>query len=425
MSLKRLWWSAAALLVAAGVGGAVATGVTVQRTYANMDHGSPYVAPRPSNPLAPNVPGPVDMNALRARLDGLANDNEALARFGAQVIDSTDGAVVWERSPGDALVPASSTKVLTATAATWQLPADKRLVTSIVRGAREGEVVIKASGDVWMTLEQLDRVAEELGPQKAVFIDTSVWTGEPQAKNWDPDNVDAGFVAPMEPAMVFGARLGATDGDVPRSHTPALDVARLLARRVGAETVGFAPASADATPLAEVVSPPLSERAELMMKHSDNVMAEAIGREIAIARGKAPSFEGATQATLDILAEHEVDTQKIFIADNSGLSDLNRITPAALAGLIERSIAEPELRAVLGYLPVAGGDGTLYTRYSDLPGRGLVRAKTGTLTGVSALVGTAQGNSGHLYAFAFLVNDGDVTAARRAQDELASALREF
>ena len=54
-----------------------------------------------------------------------------------------------------------------------------------------------------------------------------------------------------------------------------------------------------------------------------------------------------------------------------------------------------------------------------------MRAKTGTLTGTSALAGTAQGQSGNVFAFAFLVNDGDVNAARQAQDALAAALHDF
>ena len=93
--------------------------------------------------------------------------------------------------------------------------------------------------------------------------------------------------------------------------------------------------------------------------------------------------------------------------------------------LINGAVNDPRLRPLASYLPVAGGDGTLYERYGDSAAKGYVRAKTGTLTGVSALAGTAQGNSGRVYAFAFLVNDGDILAARKAQDALASALHEF
>ena len=88
-------------------------------------------------------------------------------------------------------------------------------------------------------------------------------------------------------------------------------------------------------------------------------------------------------------------------------------------------MATEELRPLLGYLPLAGGEGTLYERYPNSPARGFVRAKTGTLTGTSALTGTAQGQSGRVYAFAFLVNDGEVTSARQAQDALAAALHDF
>ena len=125
-----------------------------------------------------------------------------------------------------------------------------------------------------------------------------------------------------------------------------------------------------------------------------------------------------------MLAEHGIDTHGVEIKDNSGLSTDNRIPAKTLAQVIAQGTEDAQLRPLLGYLPVAGGDGTLSDRYADLSGRGYVRAKTGTLTGVSALVGTVPGQSGAQYAFAFLVNDGDLLGARQAQDKLASALRE-
>lgn len=73
---------------------------------------------------------------------------------------------------------------------------------------------------------------------------------------------------------------------------------------------------------------------------------------------------------------------------------------------------------------MAHGDGTLEIRYEDLPGRGWVRAKTGTLTGTNALVGTVTAQSGRVYTFALLSNGSDILAGREALDEFASALRE-
>ena len=158
-----------------------------------------------------------------------------------------------------------------------------------------------------MTTEQLDELAEEVEDKIAaspagedidtVLIDTSIWTGEEQAPGWDPTNVDGGFVAPMQPAMLYGGRIGDTEGDVPRSHTPALDVAEALASRIDAPNVGIGKVPEGAETIAAVKSEPFALRAEQMMKHSDNVMAEAIARELAIAAGSEPSFEGATKAT--------------------------------------------------------------------------------------------------------------------------------
>lgn len=429
MKAKNLWWGAVALASAAVVGSAAAFGVAVHNEYKDLHHEPAYVADTPEQMLTPN-PDPAPAPAagdVAAALDK-AFDKDALATFGGAVIDTASGEVVWEKDTDRPLTPASSTKVLTTAAATWQLPEDERITTEAVRGQNPDNVVIKAAGDVWMSSAQIDELAEQVNkavPNVAgVYVDTSAWAGDTQAPGWDPENIDEGFVAPMEPAMLYGGRQGAEGGDVPRSHTPAKDVARALADKLGAQTAEYGVAPADADVVASTQSAPLSERAEKMMKHSDNVMAEAIARELAASRGEEPSFAGDTAATLAVLAEHGIDTHGVEIKDNSGLSTDNRIPAKTLAQVIAQGTEDAQLRPLLGYLPVAGGDGTLSDRYADLSGRGYVRAKTGTLTGVSALVGTVPGQSGAQYAFAFLVNDGDLLGARQAQDKLASALRE-
>lgn len=429
MKAKHVWWTVASLVTAAAVAGTATLGVAVQKVNGNLTHGAAPTIDTAAPVMVPLAAGQApDTAALAARMDQLAGD-KALATLGAQVIDTTTGEVVWEKDANTPIIPASSTKVLTAAAAALSLDETHRIKTEVVRGEQEGSVVIRAAGDTWMTLEQLDDLAEQIraaGGATSVFIDAGLWYGDTQAPGWDPDNVDAGYSAPMEPAMVYGARLGDTDGDVPRSHTPALDVAKLLAGRLGVDNVGFAPAPQDDVVIATVESAPLSDRAQHMMKYSDNVAAEAIGHEVAQAHGAELSFAGATQSTLEILNQAGLNTDGTFIADNSGLSDQNRIAPALLAGVIARAVTDEALRPVLDYLPVAGGEGTLNSRYSTQSGRGYVRAKTGTLTGISALVGTAVGQSGHVYAFSFLVNDADdILAARVAQDALASGLTEF
>lgn len=125
------------------------------------------------------------------------------------------------------------------------------------------------------------------------------------------------------------------------------------------------------------------------------------------------------------------------------MSPDNRITPRLLDRIMVKasspvtnegnsgsSSADSEshdLRPILDGLPVAGGNGTLAGRFtpgsSSGPGAGWVRAKTGTLDGVSALVGTVMNQQGRVLTFAFMSNGSDIEPARSALDDLASALR--
>src|SRR5437763_2166098 len=78
-----------------------------------------------------------------------------------------------------------------------------------------------------------------------------------------------------------------------------------------------------------------------------------------------------------ILAEHAVPLGGVRMADGSGLSVLDRLTPKALVTILQRAWADPDLRpALFGLLPVSGRDGTLEDRMTKPPARGNVRAKT-------------------------------------------------
>ncbi|PAJ70855.1 MULTISPECIES: D-alanyl-D-alanine carboxypeptidase/D-alanyl-D-alanine endopeptidase [Corynebacterium] len=424
----KVWtWVVGALALGA-VGTVAGFGVAAQRDLASLEHAPAYALQAPPGLLTPAEGSPVDEQLL---IDALSSPaaNPDLGTFHARISNAATGEVVFDQHADEPLRPASVTKVLTAAAALYQLGAEDTLSTAVVRGANPGEVTILAGGDVWLDDAALDALAAQVsnvgGAVDTVTIDTSSWDGmEEYPESWDPENVDAGFVAPMQPAMLSGGRLGgATEGDVPRTHTPALDVAQALANRLGAANVAVAdgPAPADAEVVASVESPTLLERMRVMMRNSDNVYAEAIGRELALARGTTD----APQAALDTLAEQGFDVSGTTLLDNCGLSDANRIPPALLDGVLLSSATEAPIRDLLGTLPVAAGEGTLASRYGDLAGRGWVRAKTGTLDETSALAGTVTSVNGNVYTFAFISNDSSILEARRGMDQLASVLRDF
>ena len=416
----KVWtWVAGAVALAA-VGGVAGFGIAAHEQLSEITHAPPYELQSAPQALEPATPSPIDATSLETALASLA-DNPDLGVFHGHVTQASSGDVVFDRASDEALKPASVTKVLTASAALLSLGAQDRITTEVVRGANPGEVVIKAAGDVWLDAEAMDELAEQVGQADTVLIDTSAWEGMPELMpGWDPLDIDGGFVAPLQPAMLSGGRLnGETSGDVARSHTPALEVAQALAERVGAQNVGVG--AADGEVVAAVESPTLVERLELMMKNSDNVYAEAIGREVALARGTTD----APGATLSVLEERGFNTVGLVLRDNSGLSADNLIAPKLLDAVLYDATSMPELRPLLSALPVAAGEGTLLDRYGDLPGRGWVRAKTGTLDGTASLAGTVTSVNGNVYTFALICNDADVLAARRAMDEFTSALREF
>ncbi|WKD58166.1 D-alanyl-D-alanine carboxypeptidase DacB precursor [Corynebacterium capitovis DSM 44611] len=415
----KLWTWAVGALATAAVAGVAAFGVTAQRELGALQHAPAFALPAPSPVLEPASPKIVDATARLSTLTSLAA-NPALGTFHGRISSADTGEVIFDTSSAEPLRPASTTKLLTASAALYELGSKDTITTNVYCGEHEGDVVIKAAGDVWMTNESLDSLAGQIGSASAVYVDVSAWPSESTMPGWNPDDIDGGYVAPLEPIMLYGARIGATEGDVPRSHTPALDVAQALADRLGAGTVGFTQVPAGAQHLASIHSPDLAERMREMMKDSDNVMAEAIGREVAARRGQS-----SPQATMDVLSEHGYDLSNVTLSDSSGLSTNNLIPPRLLDQLLLDAARTTDLRPLLETLPVAAADGTLATRYDGLDGRGWVRAKTGTLDNTNALAGTVTSTVGNVYTFAFISNGSDIDEARRALDELASALRDF
>lgn len=421
--MKNGVWIASAVGALAVVVGVAGVGINAQLN--SLNHPPAFEVAAPEEIFQPVVAtAEADFTALNQQLTQAAADPR-LGRFVGQVRDTATGEVIWSQNPDTPVRPASATKILTAAAALYELGWDDTIHTDVVVGQTPGTAVIRAAGDVTLSTDQLDDLATQLTGQDidTVLVDTSIWSEETFAPGWDPIDIDAGYIAPLEPVMIEGGRIGGSHGDLPRTHTPALDVAKALADRIGATGTGNGTAPSDALVLATTESENLEQRLRRMMEESDNVMAEAIGRETAQHRGTPTDTGSSAQLTMDILKEHGFDLTGVSIVDNSGLSFDNLITPRLLDDILHAAATDETLRPLLNTLPIAGGNGTLVDRYDDLSGAGWVRAKTGTLTATSALAGTVT--SDRVYTFAFVSNGSDILQARAAMDEMASVLREF
>jgi D-alanyl-D-alanine carboxypeptidase/D-alanyl-D-alanine-endopeptidase (penicillin-binding protein 4) len=408
--------------------------VAVSRTLRGPDPAAP--APTPAG-VAAALEGPASAAAL-GELTGI-------------VIDPATGEVLWERGANEAKTPASTTKLLAAAAALLELDHGMRIPTKVVAGDEPGTVVVVAGGDV--TLSSLPEGQESLYPGAArlddlvaqvmeatggdvqrVALDLSVFEGPAEAPSWDPADAPSTFAAPVEPVMLDGGRIEATKPKSMRFGDPAAAFAREFAQRLGAEAAsGTVTVGEDARLLGEVRSPPLTELVDAMLTQSDNLLADVLARQVAIATGAEPSFTGAAQATLDVLERNGFDVSGARLSDDSGLSPENRVRANLLGDLLALAAApegeDPrttELRPMLGGLPIAGGSGTLKERFdteaSD-QGTGWVRAKTGTLSGVSTLAGVVLDTDGRLLVFALMSSGSSILDAQPALDTVAATLR--
>ncbi|MCW2501661.1 MAG: D-alanyl-D-alanine carboxypeptidase (penicillin-binding protein 4)-like protein [Frankiales bacterium] len=442
----RRWWVAGLGLVVllAGV-----TGATVLRdTGAQLpgSSSSPQPSPEPSRTplLAPaSATARVPTAAgLRAALATALKDPALGRRLALSVRDASTGRTLLEIRATASVTPASTAKIVTALAALTVLRPDARLTTRVLRGA-PGDVVLVGGGDPllagrWTTpgfparARLADLAAQLKGVAvRRVVVDDGLFTGPRLGPGWKPGYVTHGDVAPVSALAADGGRTS-TRRSTPRTQDPALEAGRQLAALLKARAVVRGAAPAGATELAHVESAPVSDLVEAMLTRSDNDVAEALGRHVALASGEPATFTGAAaalgKALGPLLAEAGLTPAAVTLVDASGLSVLSRLQPTALTRLLALVGQDPRYAAVLTGLPVGGFDGTLAKRYRTGPAAaaaGSVRAKTGTLNGVSALAGLVRTRDGRLLAFDATADGVSLTGTLQAQaalDRLAARL---
>lgn len=413
---------------------------------------SPTATPRPAGVVATpfaglstDAPSPT-AEALAAAL-APALTNPGLGLLTGQIADALTGQVLWEQGTDLPQTPGSVAKVLTAAAVRLSVPLDQRLATTVVTGAAPGQLVLVGGGDPTLTAQpagtpgyyrdapRLDDLVDQIRAAGAsvagIVVDTSLFPGPTMAVGWNPIDIEGGSIAPIESVMLDGGRRQPLLAYSPRSPTPALDAARVLAQRLGVDpatvTVGSAPP--DAETVATVWSAPLGLRLHQMMAVSDDVTAETIGFELARARGKPATFDGAVVAATEALVDAGFDTSGLQLSDLSGLSVDDRIPAGLVHDVLTAATGSGEhaeaLRGMLDDLAVGGGSGTLWDRFvAPSPGAGWVRAKTGTLDNVNALAGIVTDRDGRALTFTLLSTGTPSEFAKPALDAVAVALRE-
>lgn len=420
----------------------------------------PIASPRPTPTVTPiATAGPILAAVENGPLPGKGTLTTLLAdamkdpvlgnRVAGVVLDAETGATLFDGGAATALTPASTTKVVTAFAVLASMGPDARLATKVVRGTTGNSIVLVGGGDPTLagpkaakapvyprsaTLAQLAyrsaRALKSAGMTSVILsYDASLFTGPSTAPGWKPTYVPEGSVAPVTALTIDEGR--ASPDESARVSDPSRTAANAFASLLGdygikvGKSVNPGKARPAARELARVESPPIYQLVERMATLSDNDLAEALARQVAIKERLPHTFVGEAQAIRRVLGRLGVD-DGVEIYDGSGLSTRNRITPAALARLltVAMSPSNPHLHSLVSGLPVAGFTGTLHGRYDETvsrAGAGLVRAKTGSLTGVNTLAGVAYTADGRLLSFAFMADKvEDAVRSVAALDRMAT-----
>lgn len=414
------------------------------------------LGPLPADPPPPPVLASVSTDAPMPTEDGLASAIDPLvsgsvlgSRLHISVVDVATGDSLYGHGEDTPTLPASTNKLTTAAAVLATRGPDYRIPTRAVAGRNPGEVVLIGGGDPTLAINatgsypgaaRLDQLAAQVkqalggtAPTKVV-VDSSLFTG-PVYGPWDADIPHNGFAGPTVALMTDGARVNPkrVKSPSPRFTQPDLAAGKAFAKALGvpasAVTKGTAPEGA--RQLGRVDSVPVGRMVEFMLSESDNVIAEMLARQVALAKGRPASYAGAAEAVEEVLADLGIPESEIRLADGSGFSRQDRLTPSALTDLLRIAAdpAHPELHAIFAGLPVAGWSGTLQRRYrkpaeGSTDGAGVVRAKTGTLRGVNAIAGVVVDADGRLLAFAVMADAVPVgqSTAEAALDRIAAKL---
>lgn len=344
------------------------------------------------------------------------------AQLGMSVYDLTDNTPLFVHHARWRMRPASTLKLITAITALDELGCDHQLSTRLYHTGHVadstlwGDIYVEGGFDPTTGTAEAEEMAQAIA---ALGIDSIA--GALCADIGMKDTLQWGFgwcwdddMPPLTPLLYkrkqeFMPRLQqqltamgiASTQTIPHRHVP--DSATLLHQHL--------------TPMHEVL--------QRMLKKSDNLYAEAMFYQLAAMDGRPfASRRDANYRIERLISRLGYDPGHYLIADGSGVSLYNYLTPELEIAFLRYAYHHDNIYpALYEALPIAGTDGTLKNRMRTGPAMGNVRAKTGTLEGVSSLAGYATAPNGHKLAFCIIIQGSEHGRdARDFQDKVCQLL---
>ncbi len=371
---------------------------------------------------------------------------EGILDLQAQVVDVSTSAVLLDRNAKVGARTASVLKLVTAAAALETLGPNYVVTTRVYVDAADPSILyLVGAGDVTLSrtdansqsvyknapkLSTLVRQINKALPNQTfsqIVLDSTLFgakNGDWKA-DWDKKGIAEGYMSRVSALQVDGDRNNPAGKDSARGSGSVARAGKWFKEALGAAgskatvTNGVAPTSAKE--VAKVTSRPIKEWIDYMLVVSDNTLAEALARLVAVDTGFGSSFASLDGAYKLALKNTGLDLSSLRIEDGSGLSDYNAASPAlinSLLGLVQAGYGDFEV--IKDGMPVAGTPGSLSYRLEDAAGR--ITAKTGWIQSGYTLAGFMQTPDGGNLIFT-LLNLGKVSEANReAMDDLAMAI---
>ena len=383
--------------------------------------------------------------------------------YGISIRDIYDGSIIFESNSQNSMLPASLTKLYTAASTAITLDPDARFMTKVkyldnnvyLVGGADPELGTESNPTQADLADLAKETAQKLKEfnvfEVNVFVDDSLLGPLQRPADWEDNYFQSSEIhlisalnlddpkspgqAPIDPSITTG-------------QTFAL---YLIKNNIKVNGLVFRKTVPEgAFDLSTQYSKSVSQIIEDTLMISNNQDAEIMARVASLVSENDPSTNAATELILKDVESLGISSVDNVITDASGLSRSNKISPSDFSELIYKSIKNPEIKidnrgetskfmvkpdlaitpdlwSVFTGLPTGYGLGTMKKRFDEVgsPGRGVVRAKTGSLNRVITLAGTVTTKDQVFLSFAVLVNRVEQPEnVREALDNLLNKLAE-
>ena len=390
-------------------------------------------------PVEPQPPSTFanPLEKLQADIDAILQDVLfTTASISIKVVAVETGEVIYAKNAHKLHHPASTTKLFTAATALAKLGSDYQFETTLYTDESTetqaiGNIYFKGSADPVLQSNDIVKLCDALVQTGIKLIHGDIVVDETYFDNvregpgwmWDdkPLRISALSIRNVEPDAKTGSRAIAC------GHLLKTILMQKGINIGGQVTTGKVPSNARS--IAKHLSPPLADIIKLMNKPSDNWIAEMLFKAIgAKVKGEPGTWKKGRETVDEFLGEIMGEPSVHRFVDGSGLSRYNLLNAELLTKLLIYMYHNFELMPeYMASLPIAGVDGTLKNRMQGMYAEKVLRAKTGTLSGVSALSGYTKTADGEVFAFGILISHyvGSATTARGIQDKIGDFITQF